>query len=157
MCGNRPDLARRQVDQFSSGAIPVPATQRKPITIDSLDHLVLTVASLKVTSDFYVEALGMRLIEFEDGRQALRFGAQKINLHETGHEFEPKSEFPTPGSGDLCFITTTPLADFVEHFDILGIPLLDGPVERTGAVGKLLSIYIRDPDKNLIEISNSID
>ena len=126
-----------------------------PFTIDHLDHLVLTVADIDVTIDFYTNALGMQAVSFGD-RKALTFGAQKINLHERGHEFEPKAAHPTPGSGDLCFITMEPLEEVIRHLARLSIGIEEGPVERTGAVGKLLSVYLRDPDYNLIEISNYV-
>lgn len=124
--------------------------------IDSLDHIVLTVADIEVTCNFYTIALGMEVISFEHDRKALRFGDQKINLHQLGKEFEPKARNPRAGSGDLCFLTRVPVAEFVAHLQALNIPLLDGPVERTGATGKIMSIYLRDPDENLIEISNLI-
>ena len=121
--------------------------------IDHLDHLVLTVANIEATVAFYTSALGMELVMFE-GRKALRFGEQKINLHQTGKEFEPKAAHPTPGSGDLCFITKTPLEDVIAHLNETDTHIELGPVERTGAVGTMQSIYMRDPDFNLIEISN---
>jgi catechol 2,3-dioxygenase-like lactoylglutathione lyase family enzyme len=124
-------------------------------TIDHLDHLVLTVADIGSTIDFYTNALGMQVVTFED-RKALKFGQQKINLHLRGHEFEPKAAHPTPGSGDLCFITKEPLQEVVRHLARLSVHIEEGPVERTGAVGKLLSVYLRDPDNNLIEISNYV-
>lgn len=123
--------------------------------IDYLDHLVLTVADIDATVNFYTTALGMEAITF-GGRKALRFGQQKINLHQRGREFEPKAAHPTPGSGDLCFIAKEPLKDVMAHLADLAIPIEEGPVERTGAVGKLLSVYLRDPDNNLIEISNYV-
>jgi catechol 2,3-dioxygenase-like lactoylglutathione lyase family enzyme len=125
------------------------------IRIERLDHLVLTVASIAATVDFYEKALGMRAEIFGGGRTALKFGGQKINLHERGQEFEPKAERPTPGSGDLCFLSSTPLPNAISHLATLGIAIELGPVERMGAIGPMLSIYIRDPDRNLIEISNS--
>ena len=121
--------------------------------IDHLDHLVLTVADLDATVAFYTSALGMELVTFGN-RKALRFGEQKINLHQAGKEFEPKAEHPTPGSGDLCFITKTPLEDVISHLKATRCAIELGPVERAGAVGEMRSIYIRDPDLNLIEISN---
>jgi catechol 2,3-dioxygenase-like lactoylglutathione lyase family enzyme len=124
-------------------------------TIDHLDHLVLTVADTDVTIDFYKNALGMQPVSF-DGRKALKFGEQKINLHLHGHEFEPKAVHATPGSADICFITKDPLEEVIRHLAKLSIPIVNGPVEKTGAVGKLLSVYFRDPDNNLIEVSNYI-
>ena len=121
--------------------------------IDRLDHLVLTVASIDATVRFYTSALGMELITFGE-RRALRFGEQKINLHEKGKEFEPKALHPTPGSGDLCFITKEPLEKVISHLNIGNYPIELGPVARDGAKGEMLSIYLRDPDLNLIEISN---
>lgn len=121
--------------------------------LEQLDHLVLTVANIDATIDFYTEALGMDVVTF-DGRKALAFGIQRINLHQRGHEFNPKAAHPTPGSADLCFLTTTPLEQVVEYLSEQKIHIEEGPLERTGAIGKLKSIYIRDPDRNLIEISN---
>ncbi len=121
--------------------------------IDHLDHLVLTVASIDATVTFYTAALGMELITFGE-RKALRFGNQKINLHQIGKEFEPKALHPTPGSGDLCFITKTPLAEVISHLNGGNYAIELGPVPRAGAQGEMLSIYLRDPDSNLIEISN---
>ena len=118
-----------------------------------LDHLVLTVRDLDATIRFYVEGLGMRLEEFGEGRYALHFGAQKINLHLAGLEFEPKAAVPTPGSADLCFLTDRPLAEIGARLVSLGCPVIEGPVVRTGATGPILSIYTRDPDGNLIEIA----
>ncbi len=122
--------------------------------IDRIDHIVLTVKDLEATGDFYHRALGMEVVTFEDNRKALMFGRQKINLHLAGHEFEPKALRPTPGSGDLCFITTVPLNEVQAHLESLGIPIIEGPVERAGALGQMLSIYFRDPDQNLLEVSN---
>ncbi|KPH09626.1 catechol 2,3-dioxygenase-like lactoylglutathione lyase family enzyme [Rhizobium leguminosarum] len=127
------------------------------IRIDRLDHLVLTVADIAATCDFYSRVLGMLAETFADGRKALKFGRQKINLHQAGHEFEPKARHTTPGSGDLCFIAETPLADVIAHLQASGIVIEEGPVERSGATGRLRSIYFRDPDGNLIEVSNLID
>ncbi|MFD9890479.1 VOC family protein [Amycolatopsis sp. NPDC059027] len=122
--------------------------------IDRLDHLVLTVADLQATIDFYTRALGMEVVTFRGGRKALTFGTSKINLHEAGHEFEPKAARPTPGSADLCFVAADPLDQVVTAFEEHGIAIEEGPVERTGATGPILSVYVRDPDGNLIEISN---
>ena len=122
--------------------------------VASLDHLVLTVRDLQAAIDFYTRALGMHEVTFAGGRKALSFGTQKINLHLAGHEFEPKAERPTPGSADLCFLTDTPVEQYAAHLASLGIAVIEGPVARTGAVGPLWSIYVRDPDLNLIEIAN---
>ena len=122
--------------------------------IDRLDHLVLTVKDLDATCDFYTSVMGMEVITFGSGRKALHFGAQKINLHEYGNEFEPKADHPTPGSADLCFITSVPLPEVIAHLHACGVAILDGPIERTGATGRILSVYFRDPDQNLIEVSN---
>ena len=128
-----------------------------PPAVQSLDHLVLTVHDPDATVQFYQTVLGMRAERFvpTDGstRMALKFGSQKINLHKAGAEFEPKSDTPTPGSADLCFLTDTPLDIWRDHLSGQGIPVEQGPVPRTGATGPILSIYIRDPDQNLIEIS----
>lgn len=122
--------------------------------VESLDHLVLTVASVEATCAFYARILGMEVVTFGEGRKALRFGQQKINLHEAGREFEPKAARPAPGSGDLCFIAETPLDAVVAHLANCGVAVVEGPVARTGAVGPLRSVYVRDPDGNLIEIAN---
>ncbi len=124
------------------------------MNIDYLDHLVLTVKNVDVTCDFYKKALGLLITTFGNGRKALVFGSQKINLHERGMEFEPKAAHPTPGSADLCFITHMPLTDVVTHLRFLNIEIIEGPVMRTGAMGPIISIYFRDPDMNLIEVSN---
>ncbi|MFO1319862.1 MAG: VOC family protein [Burkholderiales bacterium] len=124
------------------------------IRIDSIDHIVLTARDLTATAAFYQRVLGMTRVNFGTDRQALAFGRQKINLHQAGGEFEPKADRPTPGSVDVCFLTSTPIADVVAHLASEAVPVLDGPVERTGAQGTLLSVYFRDPDGNLIEVSN---
>ncbi|HEX4766861.1 MAG TPA: VOC family protein [Lichenihabitans sp.] len=121
--------------------------------IDSLDHLVLTVADIDRTSTFYEAVLGMEPRQ-AGGRHALHYGAQKINLHRHGHEFEPKAKHPVPGSADLCFITTLSIPAVMIHLARCEVPVEVGPVEREGASGPLLSVYIRDPDDNLIEIAN---
>lgn len=127
-----------------------------PLTVTALDHLVLTVQDIGATLEFYTKALGMQAETFApaDGsiRTALRFGAQKINLHEAASPFDPKADRPTPGSADLCFLTDVPLQDWQAQFDTMGIAIVNGPVPRTGATGPILSIYVRDPDGNLIEI-----
>lgn len=127
------------------------------IRIDRLDHLVLTVADIAATCTFYQRVLGMQVVSFAGGRKALAFGSQKINLHEAGHEFEPKAERPAPGSGDLCFISETSLDDVIAHLNDCGVVIEEGPVERTGATGPIRSVYFRDPDGNLIEVSNYLD
>ncbi|MBO1279276.1 VOC family protein [Acinetobacter nosocomialis] len=124
--------------------------------ISHLDHLVLTVASIENTCNFYQTVLGFEVITFKGDRKALKFGNQKINLHQQGNEFEPKALQPTPGSADLCFISDTPISEVVAHLHQLNIQIEEGPVERTGAMHPILSVYIRDPDQNLIEISNII-
>ncbi|WP_047151169.1 VOC family protein [Aneurinibacillus tyrosinisolvens] len=126
------------------------------MNIDRLDHFVLTVQNMEATCRFYCNVLGMEMVTFGNGRKALQFGRQKINLHQAGKEFEPKALYPTPGSADLCFITETPLAEVLSHLEQEGISIEEGPVERTGATGKIVSAYIRDPDQNLIEISNYV-
>jgi catechol 2,3-dioxygenase-like lactoylglutathione lyase family enzyme len=129
--------------------------------IDRLDHLVLTTAKEAECVDFYTRVLGMKLESFIGGtppveRKALKFGNQKINLHIKGKEFEPKANLPTPGSLDLCFIADLPLEKVIEKFKIEGWPIIEGPVIRTGATQKINSIYVRDPDQNLIEVSELI-
>ncbi|MDQ0427320.1 catechol 2,3-dioxygenase-like lactoylglutathione lyase family enzyme [Planomicrobium stackebrandtii] len=124
------------------------------MNISRLDHLVLTVASIEKSCAFYEEVLGMGIVRFGEGRTALTFGQQKINLHEAGNEFIPKAARPTAGSGDLCFITETALPAVMDHLEASGISVEEGPVKRTGAQGEINSLYIRDPDGNLIELSN---
>ena len=126
--------------------------------IDHLDHLVLTTADEAACVDFYVGILGMKLETFFGGspvveRKALKFGKQKINLHIQGKEFEPKAHLPMPGSLDLCFIANCPLSEVIFQLEAKCWPILDGPVVRTGATAKIYSVYVRDPDQNLIEIS----
>ncbi len=127
------------------------------MSIDRLDHLVLTVQNIQVTCDFYSRVLGMKVVTFGTNRKALQFGRQKINLHERGKEFDPKAVNPTPGSGDLCFITEVPLPQVMDHLRSFGVEIIEGPVRRTGAMGPIESIYVRDPDGNLIEVSNYLD
>ncbi|MEZ8034326.1 VOC family protein [Vibrio satsumensis] len=122
--------------------------------VSHLDHLVLTVKNIEITVDFYQRVLGMKPIQFGEGRLALSFGNQKINLHQLGKEFEPKAKRVQAGSADLCFVTNTPIVEVVEHIQAQGVVIEEGPVPRTGAMGKIVSVYIRDPDGNLIEISN---
>ena len=125
-----------------------------PIHIDRLDHLVLTVRDLQTTCAFYERVLGMQVITFAGGRYALQFGQQKINLHQAGQEFEPKAHLPTPGSADLCFITPQPVEQIVKHIQDCAIAIVEGPVTRTGALGAMESVYLRDPDGNLLEIAH---
>jgi len=122
--------------------------------VKQLDHLVLTVENIDETVLFYESVLGMQKEVFEGGRVALKFGSQKINLHEAGKEFEPKAHNPTPGSADLCFITDIDLNLAMEHVVNMGVEIIEGPVKRIGANGPLLSFYFRDPDLNLVEVSN---
>jgi catechol 2,3-dioxygenase-like lactoylglutathione lyase family enzyme len=124
--------------------------------IRSLDHLVLTVADIDRTCAFY-QALGMRRTTFAGGRVALAFGRQKINLHQAGAEFEPKAAHATPGSADLCFLVERPVAEIAAALAAKGLSVIEGPVRRTGARRPLLSLYLRDPDGNLIELSNELD
>lgn len=124
--------------------------------IDHLDHLVLTVRDIEATSRFYNTVLGIEVMTFGPGRHCLSFGNQKINLHETGHEYTPHAQHPTPGSADLCFIAAIPLSSVLEHLHTCKVPVVEGPVERTGATGKIISVYLRDPDQNLIEISEYV-
>ncbi len=126
--------------------------------IDHLDHLVLTTHSEAACVDFYTRVLGMQLESFIGGtppvaRKAFRFGHQKINLHVRGREFEPKAHLPVPGALDLCFMASVPLAQVIERLHAAAWPIVEGPVLRTGATGKIRSVYVRDPDLNLIEIS----
>ncbi len=121
--------------------------------IDHLDHLVLTTADEAACMRFYVEVMGMTLETFGEGRKAFRFGNQKINLHVKGHEFEPKAQVPMPGALDLCFIAAVPLDEVIARLAEKQVPIIEGPVMRTGAVSRIRSVYVRDPDLNLIEIS----
>ncbi|HRJ60056.1 MAG TPA: VOC family protein [Azospirillaceae bacterium] len=121
--------------------------------IQSIDHIVLTVASIPATCEFYARVLGMEVVTFGQGRKALSFGWQKINLHEAGKEFEPKAARPTPGAIDLCLIINGSLEAAEAHLRAEGVTIEEGPVARTGAVGPIRSLYFRDPDGNLIEVS----
>ncbi|MGE5595067.1 MAG: VOC family protein [Hyphomicrobiales bacterium] len=123
---------------------------------ERLDHLVLTVADPETTAAWYERVLGMERVTFGEGRLALRFGNQKLNLHQAGHEFEPKASRPTPGSADLCFVTRVPIGDVIAHLGRLGLSVERGPVERTGALHPVRSVYLRDPDGNLVEIANEL-
>jgi len=128
--------------------------RKKKMKISKIDHIVLTVRDIDITVGFYESVLGMEREIFAEGRVALKFGDQKINLHKFGYEFEPKANNPAPGSEDLCFITETKLDVAMEHVKRKGVTILEGPVPRTGAVGSIVSFYIRDPDGNLVEVSN---
>jgi catechol 2,3-dioxygenase-like lactoylglutathione lyase family enzyme len=121
--------------------------------IDHLDHLVLTAVDPDATVDFYTRVLGMQLETFGAGRMAFKFGNQKINLHVRGHEFEPKAHVPVPGALDLCFVASIPLDQVIERLNAAQWPIIEGPVLRTGTTGPIRSVYVRDPDLNLIEIS----
>jgi len=124
--------------------------------IGHLDHLVLTTADEAACVRFYVDVLGMTLETFGEGRKALRFGSQKINLHVKGREFEPKAHTPVPGALDLCFIAAVPLDEVIRRLGQKQVAIIEGPAQRTGAVSRLRSIYVRDPDLNLIEISEPL-
>ena len=122
--------------------------------IDSLDHLVLTVKNIDATCEFYSKVLGMEVVTFGEGRKALAFGSQKINLQQLGRESTLIAEKPTPGSADICFVTSVPVSEVVAYLNSCGVPLVGGPVERNGARGMMMSVYFRDPDHNLVEVSN---
>jgi catechol 2,3-dioxygenase-like lactoylglutathione lyase family enzyme len=125
--------------------------------IDHLDHLVLTCVDEAATRHFYIDVLQMRLETFGAGRIAFRFGNQKINVHVRGREFEPKAHVPVPGALDMCFIASVPLDAVIAHLEQCRWPIIEGPVERTGATQKIRSVYVRDPDLNLIEISELLE
>ncbi|WP_372505591.1 VOC family protein [Streptomyces macrolidinus] len=136
------EACTRQLGHFAS-----------PVQITGIDHLVLTVASIERTLDFYQRVLGMRPVTFGEGRRALAFGTSKINLHEVGRELMPRATRPTPGSADLCLVTELPQSQVHRHLTACGVEVEEGPVPRTGALGPMTSTYLRDPDGNLIEIS----
>jgi catechol 2,3-dioxygenase-like lactoylglutathione lyase family enzyme len=125
-----------------------------PIVIDRIDHLVLTVADVERTLAFYSRVLGMEPVTFAGGRRALAFGRQKLNLHQAGREYEPKALKPVPGAIDLCFIASTPLEEVIAVLKREGVVVIEGPVAKTGALGPMMSVYFRDPDGNLVEVSN---
>ena len=126
------------------------------MNIDRIDHVVMTARSVEATCAFYERVLGMQPVTFAGGRRALAFGRQKINLHQAGREFEPKAHLAAPGTLDICLITTTPLAEVAEHLTRCGVKIIEGPVAKTGATGPLRSVYFRDPDQNLIQVSNYV-
>ena len=125
--------------------------------VEQLDHLVLPVSDIESIAHFYTTHLGMEKRTFGEGRVALHFGDQKINLHPAGWDYEPKAKVSVAGTADLCFLVSEPVESL--HADLIEgeIEVIEGPVERTGASGRILSIYIRDPDGNLIELSNPVD
>ena len=122
--------------------------------IDSIDHVVFTVKDIEATCEFYSKVLGMEIVTFGQGRKALVFGSQKINLQQLGRESTLIAQKPTSGSADICFVTSVPLSEVVAHLSSFGVKLIGGPVERDGARGLMMSVYFRDPDLNLIEVSN---
>ena len=124
--------------------------------VERIDHLVLTVNDIDETVRFYTSVMGMEKVVFGEGRVALSFGCQKINLHQLGREFEPKAGRATSGSSDLCFIIKQPVEQVIAHLKRCNVPVIEGPVNRTGATGKIVSVYFRDPDGNLIEVSNYV-
>jgi catechol 2,3-dioxygenase-like lactoylglutathione lyase family enzyme len=125
--------------------------------IDSIDHVVFTVKDIDATCKFYAKVLGMEVVTFGENRKALSFGAQKINLQQLGRESTLIADKPTSGSADVCFVTSVPVSDVTAHLKSCGVNLIAGPVERNGARGQMMSIYFRDPDMNLIEVSNYND
>ncbi|XP_031749959.1 glyoxalase domain-containing protein 5-like isoform X2 [Xenopus tropicalis] len=161
-------LARRA--QVPSQLVRYLSDSQPPFCIQRLDPLVLTVRNLDKTINFYTKVLGREATTFkvlipllklpsvrrEGGRKALSFGMQKINLHEAGKEFEPKAAVPSPGSADPCLITETPLSTVVQHLRACGVPVEEGPVSRPGAVGEIISVYMRDPEQNLIEVTIAV-
>ncbi|WP_028311619.1 VOC family protein [Derxia gummosa] len=124
--------------------------------ISRIDHIVLTVKNIEVTTDFYVRVLGMEVVTFGEGRKALSFGNQKFNLHEVGKEFEPKAHRPTPGATDICLIADATIDEIVDGLHLAGVAIVGGPIRRTGACGPIMSVYFRDPDSNLIEVSTYV-
>ena len=124
------------------------------LQIDHIDHVVMTVENVDTTIKWYLRVLGIKSAVFGEGRKALLLNKQKINLHQKGAEFDPKALHPTPGSMDICLISITPLANVMEHFKKQRVAIEKGPIKRNGATGLITSVYIRDPDKNLLEISN---
>ena len=137
--------------------MPTPRAFRSPtMKIDSIDHFVLYVADVDATIAFYERALGMQAVTFAGGRRALGFGSQKINLHPSGREYVPHARHPARGAGDFCLLTDVPLDDVIAHLRDAGVAIEEGPVPKTGATGPLRSVYFRDPDGNLVEVSNRV-
>jgi catechol 2,3-dioxygenase-like lactoylglutathione lyase family enzyme len=126
------------------------------VRVESLDHLVLTVASVEATADFYGRVLGMERREFKPGRVALHFGAQKLNLHEVGRVVDPNVRHARPGSADLCLLTAATMEEVVAHLERCGVTIIEGPGRRTGARGPIESVYFYDPDENLIELARLV-
>ncbi|HJU60757.1 MAG TPA: VOC family protein [Candidatus Binatia bacterium] len=122
--------------------------------IDSIDHVVFTVKDINATCEFYMKVLGMEIVTFGEGRKALAFGSQKINLQQLGRESTLIADKPTPGSADICFVTSVPVSEVIAHLNSCGVRVVGGPVERNGAQGMMMSVYFRDPDLNLVEVSN---
>ena len=124
------------------------------LEIDRIDHFVLTVSDVERTCEFYKDVLGVEAITFSGGRRALWFGEQKINLHQSGREFEPRAAHPAPGAADFCLITRASLDEVVRRLDSNNVEIVEGPMPKEGALGTMNSVYFRDPDGNLIEVSN---
>jgi len=124
------------------------------MNVEGIDHFVLTVRDIDATCAFYERLLGVEIVVFGENRKALAFGNQKINLHQCGKEFEPKANRPTPGSADFCFVTSIPIPEVISHLASCGVRVLQGPIQKIGARGPMMSVYFRDPDLNLIEVSN---
>lgn len=122
--------------------------------IETIDHVVFTVRDINATCEFYSKVLGMEVVTFGGGRKALAFGSQKINLQQLGRESTLIAEKPTPGSADICFVTSVPVSEIISHLNSCGVRLVGGPMERNGARGMMMSVYFRDPDLNLVEVSN---
>ena len=148
------DSDKKNCAQILSAFFVLFILEELKLKIKNIDHLVLTVHDIFVSCDFYSEILGMTVITFGENRKALRFGNQKINLHQLGHEFEPKANTPTPGSADLCLIVEDSIPDIIKQLNKYSIEIEQGPIEKNGTEGKIESVYIRDPDMNLIELSN---
>jgi len=122
--------------------------------IDNIDHVVLTVKDIDATCRFYEKVLGMEIVTFNENRKALAFGSQKINLQQLGRESTLIADKPTPGSADVCFVTSAPVPDVIAHLSLCGVKPIAGPIERNGARGLMMSVYFRDPDMNLVEVAN---